>query len=166
MSGARDAAMMRTFRHECGILCAILTGLMESTHHTRLILNPSPRSDAHCSALGRFHQYMQTTRFPCPGRLAIGVGFAVAPQPAERKGLLRSNAGRRGRPGMLFLPVCLHIYQVPRQHRRSGISVMACSGHSANTGDGKTTSLWCRFCACGGILHRILVWNLCGTASD
>ena len=42
MSGARDAAMMQAFRHECGILCAILTGLMESTWHTLLILDPSP----------------------------------------------------------------------------------------------------------------------------
>ena len=41
MSGARDVAMMQAFRHEYGILCAILTGLMESTQHTRLILDPS-----------------------------------------------------------------------------------------------------------------------------
>ena len=40
MSGARDTAMMQAFRHEYGILCAILTGLMESTQHTRLILDP------------------------------------------------------------------------------------------------------------------------------
>ena len=51
MSGARDAAMMRAFRHECGILCAILTGLMESTQHTRLILDPSSCSDLHYSRL-------------------------------------------------------------------------------------------------------------------
>ena len=40
MSGARDAAMMRAFRHECGILCAILTGLMGFRQCGLAILDP------------------------------------------------------------------------------------------------------------------------------
>ena len=54
MSGARDTAMMQAFRHEYGILCAILTGLMESTQHTRLILDPFPSSNLHCSVFRLF----------------------------------------------------------------------------------------------------------------
>ena len=41
-------------RHERGILCAVLAGLSESTQHIRLILDPSPRSDLHCSTCGSF----------------------------------------------------------------------------------------------------------------
>ena len=52
MSGARDVAMMQAFRHEYGILCAILTGLMESTYHTRLILDPSPMFQLALFSLG------------------------------------------------------------------------------------------------------------------
>ena len=51
-SGVSDATMVRAFRHECGILCAALTGLMESAQHTRLILDPSPLFQPALSSLG------------------------------------------------------------------------------------------------------------------
>ena len=40
MSSVRDAAMVRAFRRECGVLCAILTGLMGFGQCGLAILNP------------------------------------------------------------------------------------------------------------------------------
>ena len=87
-SSVCDAAMMRAFRHECGILCAILTGLMESTHHTRLILDPSSRSSLHCSILDHFHQHIWAVGFPYPGT-------ARNRQPASGGAAMR-RSGTRG----------------------------------------------------------------------
>ena len=60
MSSVRDAAVVRAFRRECGIVHAVLTGLSESTYHMRLVLDPSSSpnfSNPRCASkrLSRHH---------------------------------------------------------------------------------------------------------------
>ena len=76
MSSVRDAAMVRAFRRECGIL-TLFNG-SDGTHPAyAAYFGPSLfRSNLHCSILGRFRQHVQAVGFLYPGKLVIGAKFA------------------------------------------------------------------------------------------